>query len=333
VKRRDFLRLGVAIGAELGLARYAPLPDVPSSGRITSTDVEKLRVDLAELHTIDDRFGGGAALRLAVASSERVEAAASSGRASDRVSRALHGVAGTYLSTAGWLAHDAGNEEVSDKYLSKALQAALVAGDGMLNAQTWNYLSLKARGCDPVTAIAIARSALASTTARKDPLIAALFHCRAARGHAARGDRAMALRSIGRAHDALERADERPRPPWLQFFDTSELVGLTSLVDLELGRYSKARDGFVEMLRLLPEHRQRNRLYYTVDLALAHLSLRNVDEAISIAHVVLDIAGQTDSSRGLQMIGVLATRIKEVDDTSVADWLERYRLLAGVNDG
>lgn len=141
----------------------------------------------------------------------------------------------------------------------------------------------------------------------------------------------MALRSVGQARNSLDR-EGGGHPPWLEFLDTSELIGLSSLIDLELGRYRKARDGLTDMLRLLPEHRQRNRLYYSVDLAIAHLSLRDMDAACTVARAVLDLAAQTGSSRASQMVATLAQRMGEVNDPQAIDWMDRYRSRTEVAD-
>ncbi|MFG2716632.1 hypothetical protein ACGFX2_39885 [Streptomyces goshikiensis] len=54
--------------------------------------------------------------------------------------------------------------------------------------------------------LAVSQAAQATTAARRNPLFSSLAHARTAIGHASRGDRQPALRSLGHAEAALAKA-------------------------------------------------------------------------------------------------------------------------------
>jgi tetratricopeptide (TPR) repeat protein len=294
------------------------------------TNVDELREQLASLHALDDRYGGGAVDDYAVKSARSIYAAFESHRMSERIERALHSVAGTYISTAGWFAYDAGDHVTAGHRFDRALRSALVSRDSMLQAQTWNYMSLHAaRVGRPAEALAIAKAGLSSTLARRQPKVAALFHTRVALRLAKRGERGAAERSLAHAFNALDRDDGRASPPWLAFLDAAELTGLSALARLYLGQYRLAEADARESLSLLEGPYARNRLYYTVQLAQAQLGTRQIEQACSTAHEALDLASDTRSSRSLNDLGEFRSRLAVWNTPEARDWMERLDTVQG----
>jgi hypothetical protein len=322
VLRREFLGHGVRGAAWLALSR------IPGQGRIGMGDVERLRTGLRDLHAQDDLFGGGAVVDSAVVAARQLQALAESGRASERVGRALFSVAGTYWSTAGWFAFDAGDAQAARRYFNDALRAGLVSGDAMLQAQTWNYMSLQVRHDNPLEATAIGRAALGSTVVRRDAKLGALFHLRVAQGHAGRGERGLAARSLARAVEAFDKADDRKRPPWLEFFDHGEVAGLKALVALTFGQYRRAEAELRDSMGVASSSGTRNVFIDTVRLAEAQLGARDVDRAVDTGHAALDAVAGLHSTRCRAMLRTLAGRVAHWDTASAREWHDRYRLVA-----
>lgn len=324
VIRRDFLRLAAGVVATVAL------PELPAAARVAMSDVDQLRANLGTLHALDDRYGGGAVADYAIKSADRIYAGLESSQMSERVDRALHSVAGTYVSTAGWFAYDAGDYATAQHRFDHALRSALISRDYMLQAQTWNYMSLHAaRVNKPAEALAIARAGLSSPLVRRQAKVAALFHSRVALRLARKGERGMAERSIGRAFDALDRDDGRESPPWLAFFDAGELTALSALVHLHLGQFQLAETQAREALSLLPVSYARNRLYYTVQLAEAQLGMRQVEQACSTAHEALDLASGTRSIRSLDRLDEFRARVAAWETSEVRGWLDRFDTVQG----
>lgn len=304
VIRRDFLRL--ASGTMLSVA----VPDLTAVRRVGSAEIEALRINLAELHSLDDRHGGGVVADVAMQQADRVQAALRTTTCSERVERTLYSIAGSYMSAAGWFALDAGRHDVARIYLDRAMRAALVARDPLLQAQTWNNMNLQEyRLGNKSEAFAIARAATSSPAMRRDATVAALLHARVALGHAEAGEKGMAGRSFGRASDALSKAEGRNPPLWLMFFTPAELRGLSAIGELHLGRYASAAARTEEALDLIPESHARNRLHYVIRLADAQLRARNVDAACVTGHTALDSVGAVQSAHSAAMLSALRARM------------------------
>lgn len=324
VIRREFLRVAGAAVVSV------TLPSVPTSRSISMSDVHEMRAGLNLMHALDDKYGGGAIAHLAMKSAHDIQDAVERSRLPERIELALYSLAGTYTSTAGWFAYDAGEHEVAREHFDRALRLALISKNSMLQAQTWNYMGHQARWLGHTNeASAMARAGLASTVARRDPKVAALFHSRLALGHADRGERGLARRSLGMAEDALARDDGRERPPWLDFLTPAELAGLGAMAYLTLGQYELAEQRALEALRNMPDTYTRNRIGYTVDLAEAQLGCREVESACATAHVALDLAESSQSARSMKWLASFRARVSDWSTATAREWMDRYASVSG----
>ncbi len=139
-----------------------------------------------------------------------------------------------------------------------------------------------------------------------------------------------ALRSLGRAQAALDRAqDDTPTPPWLLFVNDAELDGLAAIAFNALGRYDKAEDIAVRDLQVMPATFARNRVHVVLHLAEARLGCREIEQGARDAGTALDLARQMRA--GLQT-GRVASRLRGVrrqldrwSQVPVArDWVDAY---------
>lgn len=208
-------------------------------------------------------------------------------------------------------------------------RAALVARDPLLQAQTWNNMNLQEyRLGNKSEAFAIARTAVSSPAMRRDATVAALLHARVALGHAEAGEKGMTERSFGRAAEALSKADGRNPPIWLTFFTPAELMGLSAIGELHLGRYASAAAQTEEALNLIRESHTRNRLHYTIRLADAHLRARSLDAACATGHAALDLdlARAVQSAHSAAMLSALRARMApwRRKNTVAQQWIERH---------
>jgi tetratricopeptide (TPR) repeat protein len=288
MERREVL--GIAAGATLSIV----VPALPEDGRIGMTDVARLRAPLAELVDIGQRLGEVAMAPVCVRHAERVLDTIRRFDTSDRVERALYGLAGEYLAAAGWACVDARDLDEATRHLDRALHAANVAQDPMLQAKVTNIVVMRCREAGEYAyAHVMSKSGTVSTAARSNPRLSALFHARVAHGHAYRGELGMAQRALGRAADALARVTpQTPTPPWLRFFDQAELAALAGLTYHALGRYKQAvQHGELATGQVLPGY-VRNQTLYTLALADALLADREVEQAAARATDGLELAGQ-----------------------------------------
>lgn len=288
MERREVL--GIAAGATISIA----VPALPEQGRIGMTDVARLRAPLAELVDIDQRLGGVAMAPVCLRQAERVLDAIRRFDTSDRVERALYGLAGEYLAAAGWACVDALELDEAASHLDRALHAAHTAQDPMLQAKVTNISVMRCREAgDHAYAHVMSKSGTVSAAARTNPRVSALFHARVALGHAYRGELGMAQRALGRAEDALARVTpDTPTPPWLRFFNQAELAAIAARTYQALGRYQQAaRQGELATSQVPPGY-VRNRTLYMLGLADSLLSGREVEQAAARAGEGLGLAGQ-----------------------------------------
>jgi tetratricopeptide (TPR) repeat protein len=325
MERREVL--GIAAGATVSIV----VPTLPEQGRVGLTDVERLRAPLAELVDIDQRLGGVAMAPVCVRQAERVLDTIRRFDTSDRVERALYGLAGEYLAAAGWACVDALELDEAAGHLDRALHAANTAQDAMLQAKVTNIVVMRCREAGEYAyAHVMSKSGTVSTAARVNPRVSALFHARVAHGYAYRGELGMAQRALGRAQDALARVTpDTPTPPWLRFFNQAELAALSALTYQALGQYRQAaQQGELATSQVLPGY-VRNRTLYTLGLADSLLSNREVEQAAARATAALGLASQLRD--GLYR-GRVARRLRQLrgrfaqwpDVPEARTWVDAY---------
>jgi tetratricopeptide (TPR) repeat protein len=268
-------------GAATGTAAAVAVPLIAARPAVGTSDVIRLRNGLDTLTALDQSKGGHAALEkdaLAGAS----EAVGLQGKAaSQQIRHRLFSVAANYTATAAWSCIDARQFDRARSHLNDALRLAGMAQDPLAQMRVWNSTAILAhqRG-DVGESIAAAQAAQATAITRRDPLFASLAHARTAVGHAQRGDRQAAVRSLGHAEEALGKAEvARPRPGWVAFYGPAELHALAAIVREQLGEPADAEAASHRALAVLPKKYRRNRAMATVYLALAQLHQGDVEQA------------------------------------------------------
>lgn len=327
VHRRRF------VGAATGTAAAVAVPLVAASfrpQRVNTSDVIRLRDSVAELVALDAKRGGHSALaRDALAGAD--EALGLQRRSTtQRVRQRLFGVAADFTATAAWSLIDAGRLDAAGKHLDRALTLAGMSQDPDMTMQVWNLRAMLARQRkDFAEAVAAAQAAQATIIARRSPLHASLAHARVAIGLAHSSDRRGALRSLGRAEDALAKVDmQDPRPTWIAFYGPAELYSLTAIVRDVVGDPTEAEAASYRALSALPDTYRRNRAHTTARLALTQLHQDDVDQACATSADVFEImAGDPLPGRMRQLLGDFQRDlITRAPSAQIAhEWMDRYR--------
>ncbi|MCX4671569.1 hypothetical protein OG453_33605 [Streptomyces sp. NBC_01381] len=318
VRRREFIAVGLA--AALGLDA------IPSAGRLGTADVERIRAIAPALYNHDHALGGGALHAVSEEALRAVHYALNHCTYGSRVERALYAASGDLAASAGWFAYDAGLQEDATSLYSEALQAGMLAGDGMLQARVWSNLAMQARLLDrDQEALRIGRAAVETRQAKQDPWLMSLLHCRQAVGHARVGERTRAERSLARAESAYDRANGEPAV-WLSFLTPAELTGLAGAAHQALGRYGQAQELTASALDMLEPRFERNRVYYTVQSAQALLDSGEVEQAAVEARRALAIGERVQSERVQGKIDGLSQQMRRhAHVPAAADFLEQTR--------
>ncbi|MFH8620150.1 hypothetical protein ACH4E8_34420 [Streptomyces sp. NPDC017979] len=298
VRRRQFLgAVGTAVAATpLPLASARP-------SRVGTGDVIRLRDDVERLVAVDAERGGNGLEQAALdGAAEALRLQQQS--ATQRVRRGLFSLASDFTATAAWSLIDAGRLDGADRHLDRALTLAGLAQDSEMTMQVWNFRAMLARQRrDYAQAVASAQAAQATGIARRSPLHASLAHARTAVGLAHGKDARAALRCLGRAEDALAKADLRePRSTWIAFYGPAELYSLAAIVRDVAGHPGPAEAAAHHALAALPEGYRRNRAHTTARLALAQLHQGDVEEACATGTTVFSIMAGTPLPGRLQQL-------------------------------
>lgn len=312
--------IAVGLGAVTGLDR------IPSAGRLGAGDVERIRAIIPALYTYDHALGGGALHEVAAQALRKVHYALNHCTYGERVERSLYAAAGDLAASAGWFAYDAGRQQDATALYNEALQAGMLAGDGMLQARVWSNLAMQARllGRDQ-EALRIGRAAVETRQAKADPWLMALLHCRQAIGNGRIGDRVRAERLLARAESAYDSAQGEPAA-WLSFRTPAELTGLAGAAHQALGKHRRAQELTASALDMLEPRFERNRAYYMLQRAEALLDGGDVEHAATEAGEAATLAARIRSQRVRGRLDNLRQQMNRYARVpAAADFLERTR--------
>lgn len=302
---------------------------LPRRAAVGMSDVGRLRERIDGLAQLDDAQGGSRSLENAgLEYADQARDLLQRSVASARVRGALYALAADATTTAAWAAIDTHGKDRAAAHLHQALTLAGMSADPATGLRAWHNLSMLATQQDRHTdALAAAEAARATPAAHRDPLYASLAHARTASCHARVANRQAALRSLGYAEQALDRADSTlPRPGWIRFYDAAELHGLAAVFHQRLGRPDLAEYRAHHALAQLRPELVRNRIYYTVQLALAQIQQRDVHQAVATVDRALALAGPTLASARIRaLLADFRTRMTAAApyDPVARDWFER----------
>nr|WP_163015583.1 helix-turn-helix transcriptional regulator [Streptomyces sp. Tu 4128] len=324
VRRRNFLT--AASGTTVAVAG----PFVGAPPQVGTSDVLRLRQGLDALMALDDTRGGHESLERAALVGASEALAKQKLGATQRIRLRLYSVAADYAATAAWSALDARQCDRAYALLGKALHLAGLAQDSVAELRIWNsYAMLAHQRGEQTEAIDSAQAALATTITKRDPLFASLAHARTAVSHSNAGDRQAAIRSLGFAQEALNKADlQDPRPSWMAFYGPAELTAMTAIVCDRIGESTEAEAASHKALGAIPEQFRRNRALATARLALAQLHQRDIDQACATASSVFELMkGSPMPGRMRSLLGdYYRDLITLAPDAALArEWGDRYR--------
>ncbi|MEJ8640163.1 XRE family transcriptional regulator [Streptomyces sp. MS2.AVA.5] len=322
--RRTFLASTTMAGASLSQSTTR------STGRIGTGDVAGLRASLESLTGLDDKRGGHAELERAALAGAADCLGMQDRASSQRIRQRLLGLASDFTATAAWSNVDVRQLDRAHGQLKEALYLARMANDSATEMRVWNSLAMLAhQRKEHGQAIDAGYAAQATSVTRRDRLFASLAHARTAVGHANRGDRQPALKSLGVAEDLLSKADPHAvRPSWIAFYGPAELYALGAIVRDRLGYAAEAEAASYRALAALPDQFRRNRALATTRLALAQLHQGDAEQACNTAAEVFDLMADAPlPGRMRSLIGDFYRDLLTLaPDAAVArEWGDRYR--------
>ncbi|SOB83124.1 helix-turn-helix domain-containing protein [Streptomyces sp. 1331.2] len=281
VKRRSFI---TALG---GTALATTALPAAARHRVGTADIERLNTRFADVVASDHRHGGRASIeaQAAVLADEALDLQ-QSGSVGQRVRSGLYACAAAFMSSAMWAAIDGRRFDAALLHHQKAAALAAMSGDSAIQFRIWSHAgSLYRHMGRPADALAANDVARGLPISRRDPLFASLGHARHAAILGLTGDANAVQRLVGRAQDALDRADpQTSRPVWITaHYDQAELESLALAAHLALGRHADAEAHAHRSLALLRPHMQRSRAITSARLARAQLGQGDVEPAVATA--------------------------------------------------
>jgi hypothetical protein len=244
--------------------------------------------------------GPGVVLPMAIAQTQTVRAMAAA--AGGATQGALLQLAARYAEYVGWMAQEAGNDQVALGWTRTAVALASAAGDRDLSAHAWVREALVTLYCEDA-AQTVELAVRAQNEPGASPRIRGLAALREAQGHALAGDDGRCLRALDRGRELLAGAapgGSAPTPA------SGSALGPTSVPDIgaavtgwclhDLGRPAQAMASLSQELSRMPATAQRSRARYGTRLALACLGAGDVERACALLDQLLDDAAAVDSA-------------------------------------
>ncbi|MEH0467220.1 hypothetical protein [Streptomyces acidiscabies] len=301
--RREFVALPAA-----GVALVLGLDETPVTGRLSLTDVDRIKERIGRLAAHFTAVGGEL-YPVAAGYLTRLRRTADHCTYGPRAENALYEAVSDLSSSTAWAALDAGHRGEARLLFADALQSAILAGDGRGQARAWSNVALQLRTEGRLReSLRVTRAALDTRQARHDPLIAALLHARHAITYAQVADGRAVARELLAAEQAYDRADSAPRPSWLRFLTPAELSGLAAIAHRDLGHLADAELATAQALDLLAPSMRRSRSYYRVQLAELQLAQGDLDRAaVTAASVDAAPGSRTITERLAAVHRTLAT--------------------------
>ncbi|MFE4589092.1 transcriptional regulator [Streptomyces laurentii] len=321
VGRRDFLS-GSAVAAsalvepsrDWLITGPDPLVARAAGARVGAADVAAVRAMTDALVRLDRQFGSGHVRPVVVHYLNSVVSGMLSGSYREAVGRELFAAVSRLTELAGYMAVDTGQPGLAQRYYIQALRLAQAAGDraygGYVLAASMSHLA--AQLGNPREIAQLARAAQEGARGQVPPRAQAMFLAAEARGHALLGDgRAFDL-VVGRAEEALERADPEAGddPDWIAHWDEAYLADELAHGHRDLGRGREAAVAARKSLSGHPESRARRRAIGLALLAAAQVQQREVEQAVHTGGRALEMLRTLRSSRGMEYLGDLKERLE-----------------------
>ncbi len=337
LERRDFITgtaFGVAAYASAGMRWLTlPAPGQAAAGpgrRIGQGEIDGLREISRTYRQLDNRLGGGQLRGTVVQLLDRqVAPLLAEASFTQDTGRQLASVAAELAQLVGWMAYDAEQHGLAQRYLIQGLGLSRLAGDDGLGAEILAAMSQQAvYVARPGQAVDLAR--VAQAAARKAGSAVLLAECQVAEahGHAARDDARACARTLGEAERSFGQAVPGEEPGWLSYFDEAYLAARMAHCFRDLGQGQQAAR-FARQSLHMNEAFVRGRAFNLALLGAALALQGEVTEASAVGAKAVEITAGLRSRRGIRYLLDLRRRLAPyAANPEVQEFSERAALLS-----
>lgn len=280
--------------------------------RIGMSEIDAMRKIFAAFQEMDVCGGGGARAREALIGyfNDRV-APLLEQHHKPAVRRALFQAASEQTYLAGWMAYEAANHGLAERYLIQSLRLAQESGDTLLGAHVLAGMSDQATLIGhPHEGLKLAKAGQHGLRRHRSSAALADLYTLEARAHAALGHQRACLAAIQRAENTFEQVTADDEPEWARFIDVPYLWGefANCARDLQLPDLGEgfAQQSIIESAR---QRRARRGALSTYGLAISHLQRGELDTACDTAQRAVTLAHSIQSVRLSQALSDFQHRI------------------------
>ena len=299
--------------------------------RVDHAVVDDLERVVDARRRLDDALGGGSLLPSTREDLRLVVALLKNSSYTEEVGRRLYAVAAEFGRLAGWLAFEANQPAIAQRYFMAALRAAHISGDRALGANILGFMgSQAANSRNPQDAVLLTESALGKAR-ELTPAVEASLYARLGRGAAGTGDLTAWQRAQDRAFDLLTRSVPEDEPPWIYWFTERNAHGIAGESLLVLGHPAQAEPHLRDAIALLDPSFTRERADWLCRLATARLGARSIEHACATAGEAATTIRRLHSPR-VQRLLLDFRRAAEpyADSAAVREFDAKYRDLLRV---
>ncbi len=330
--RREFLvaMAATAVTSEVALRWLVSPPDGrverdAGSRCVGRSDIEAVRAMQASLKAIDDGYGGGVALPMAVEYLRGEVAPLLRGRYTDTVGQVLFSATAEFTLGVGWMAYDAGKHGLAQRYMAQALRMSHAAKDRAFGGRILAAMSHQALHLGDVRhGTDFACAARAGTGDAVTPTTVAMLAAMEACAYAARGDAAPCLRALSDAERAFARSNPGADPAWVDF-DEGGLAGHLARCFRDLDRPREAEQFAVRSIQLCRPAHLRTRVQRYAILASAHAQQGDLESACAVGRQALEEVPRLRSTRTLDDVARLVELVGANRSQATQDFTRQAR--------
>jgi hypothetical protein len=246
------------------------------------------------------------------------------GNGSVESSREVFCAAAGLTEMAGWMAHDAGQDELAKQHFLRAHDLSKLGGDPKLSAHIFASLSHLANHLGrPREAIKLARAGQAMVRrGPRNPELDARLYAMEARGYAGWHKPAECARTLVCAKTSLDAGSACGSSEWVSGFDEGSLAMEAGRCMRQLGQLGEARSEAERVVTLRGGDRTRSRAFGQLMLAALLVMEKRLDEACALGYEVLAGTQALGSFRVIQELRMLEQLLEPYRCVSVvADFL------------
>ncbi|WP_246040704.1 sporulation protein [Streptomyces cadmiisoli] len=284
----------------------------PGDGpRVGAEEVGELQRAADEVRRWDSRYGGGSWRTASVPARLFTQTAPLlRGSYSEKVGAQLFGAASQLARLAGWVAFDAGRDQVAQRHFIQSLRLARAADDRALGAYVLTTMAMQAllRG-HPQEAIDMTQGAYLRAGGPQAASVRGFAKLIEARAHARVGDEPSACRALATAEDLCVRGHGAPdTPEWIDFFGHARIVTDAVEVFRDLNKPDVALRW--DNMAALPANRYTR--CHGMRLAVVgttHAQRGELDAALHAGRQCLDVLRTVESERAKEHLRTLGSHL------------------------